>query len=90
MAPTLSGACPGYTIAAMALIGLFGDKELRVTEAAIEVLSMCATAGHQGVMHEGRRVSPHGWLTLTAPELGGPIYVQASSIGYVREDAAAP
>jgi hypothetical protein len=82
-------ACGGATVPGMALIK-FGEAEERVNESAEDVLRLCAQA-EVGITIGGRRVSPSGWINLTATELANDglgsdrIYVQVSSIAWVRE-----
>ena len=69
---------------------MFGDVEERVSETPEQVLNACAQAEH-GIRIGGRRVSPGGWINLTAVERdqagSDQLYVQVSSISWVRESA---
>jgi hypothetical protein len=68
----------------------FGDGEERVNEGAEEVLGRCARL-EAGIQIGGRRVSPPGWINLTATEKANDtsgsdeLFVQVSSIARVRE-----
>jgi hypothetical protein len=68
----------------------FGDREERVNESAEDVLGRCARSD-TGIQMGGRRVSPPGWINLTATEKANDtsgsdqLVVQVSSIAWVRE-----
>jgi hypothetical protein len=68
----------------------FGNGEERVNESAEDVLGRCAQS-EAGIQIGGRRVSPPGWIYLTATEKTGDtsgsdqLFVQVSSIAWVRE-----
>jgi hypothetical protein len=65
---------------------LLGESEIDVFEGAEDVLRRVMSSG-EGVRRAGGEiVAPPGWLALSAPETGDPIYVQVARIGYVREE----
>jgi hypothetical protein len=62
---------------------LVGDKELEVEE-DLDLVWTRINNSRDGVTQGGVRITAPGWIIVTAPALEGPVYVQASNIGYVR------
>jgi hypothetical protein len=69
----------------MAII-LLDETEIEVSEEAEEILTRIVNSRDGLRTGSGVIVAPPGWVSLTQPGLGEPIYVQVAHIGYVRED----
>ena len=65
---------------------LVDSKELDVSEDVDGILAHIVGSKDGVRLGSGVVVAPAGWVVLTAPETGEPIYVQVSRIGYVRKD----
>ena len=63
---------------------LLGDRELEVVESFEDVLSRISFATQQGPGIGGRRVLPAGWMIARALEFDEDVFIQTSTIGYVR------
>lgn len=64
-------------------IATAGLKEIEVAEDVEDVRARICRAEDQGPAVAGRRVLPHGWITLREVESDENIDVQTSRIGYV-------
>lgn len=65
---------------------LLDDMEIEVSEGAEDILNRIVNSRDGLRRGSGAIVAPPGWVILTAPDAGDPIYVQVARIGYVRED----
>jgi hypothetical protein len=65
---------------------LIDSKELEVSEDVEGILAHIASSKDGLRLSSGVIVAPPGWIMLTAPETGDPIYVQVARIGYVRKE----
>jgi hypothetical protein len=64
---------------------LLGDKELEVAEDFENVLQRIAHAEANGPQIGGRRVLPAGWMILRAIEFDEDVFVQTSTVSFVRK-----
>jgi hypothetical protein len=65
---------------------LIDSKELEVSEDLETILAHIASSKDGVRLGSGVIVAPKGWIVLTAPETGEPIYVQVARIAYVRKE----
>ncbi len=65
---------------------LLDETEITVSEDVDEVLSRIVNSRDGIRRGSGAIVAPPGWVTVTASDSGGEMYVQVAHIGYVRED----
>ena len=63
---------------------LIDSKELEVSEDLEGILAQIVSSRDGVRLGSGVVVAPAGWVMLTAPETGDPIYVQVARIGWVR------
>jgi hypothetical protein len=65
---------------------LLDDMEIEVSEETEEILNRIVNSKDGLRRGSGAILAPPGWVILTTPDGGDPIYVQVARIGYVRED----
>jgi hypothetical protein len=64
---------------------LLGDRELEVVEDFENVLQRIAYAETNGPQIGGLRVLPAGWMIVRAVEFDEDVFVQTSTVSYVRK-----
>jgi len=64
---------------------LLGDRELEVAEDFENVLQRISHAATNGPQVGGQRVLPAGWMIVRAVEFDDDVYVQTSTVSYVRK-----
>jgi hypothetical protein len=62
---------------------LLDETEIDVSEDVEEILNRIVHSRDGLRRGSGAIVAPPGWLLVTAPHSGDPIYVQVARIGYV-------
>ena len=65
---------------------LIDAQEIEVAEDLATILANIVSSRDGVRLGSGVVVAPAGWVVLSAPETGDPIYIQVSRIGYVRKD----
>jgi len=63
---------------------LLHDLEVEVAEEPDEVLGRIVNARDGLRLGSGAIIAPPGWVSLTDPLTGEPVYVQVSRVGFVR------
>jgi hypothetical protein len=65
---------------------LIDSTELKVSEDVDGILEHIVRSKDGVRLGSGVVIAPAGWVALTAPGTGDPIYVQVARTGYVRKD----
>jgi hypothetical protein len=61
---------------------LLDETEIDVSEDVEDILSRIVNS-KDGLRRGGAIIAPPGWVMVTEPHSGDPIYVQVARIGYV-------